>query len=399
MSKSIDKKIKILQIITCLDMGGAQEHIMHLCDLLDKDKFQMTILSGKQCISEKDCIEEVRGKNIRLVQLPQMTREINPARDLLAFFGILRYLMKERFDIVHTNSSKAGILGRLAAKLAGVPIIVHTVHGWGHHNYMSQRRKRFYIILERISATYTDRIIAVSKLNVEKGLNDKIGNRPKYCVIRSGIELNKFKHIKIDKKYEKEKWSINPSDKVVGSITRLFPQKSPEDFILMANKILKNHSNISFVLVGVGPLRDQIKSLIAEFRISNKVMLTGFQSDIPELLSIMDVFVLTSLWEGLPRVLPQAMAMGIPIVATQVDGVPEAVKHGENGFLVPPKDFHALAERTLQLIQNPSLAKKMGETGKKMVDPEFCIKEMVRKTEQLYEDLFMLRHRINHDRI
>ncbi len=398
------RKIKILQVVTELAIGGAQDHIIYLCDLLDKNKFHVTMLSGTQSTSEKDCIDDVRRKNIHLIQLSQMTRQINPLQDLQAVLRMTVYIRRERFDIVHTNSSKAGILGRFAAKLAGVPVIIHTVHGWAHHDYMSWWRRSLYIILERISATYTDRLIAVSELNVEKGLNDKIGKRHKYSVIRSGIDLDKFRRSDIDVNYEKKKWNINPSGKVVGSVTRFFPQKSPYDFIRMANEILKNYNNTTFVLVGDGPLRDTIESLIADFKISNKVILTGFRSDIPELLSMMDIFVLTSLWEGLPRVLLQAMVMGIPIVATQVDGVPEAVMHGQNGFLVPPRDFHALAERTLQLIQNPTLVKKMGEAGKKMVDPEFCIKEMVRKTEELYENLFMLKSRITfaktfHDRV
>ncbi|MCJ7577436.1 MAG: glycosyltransferase family 4 protein [candidate division Zixibacteria bacterium] len=391
MSKVIDKKIKVLQIITRLIIGGAQEHMIYLCDLLDKKRFSVKILSGAQTARESDYADAVRKKNIKLILLPQLTREINPLRDFLALFRMVTCIKRERFDIVHTNSSKAGILGRLAARLAGVPVIVHTAHGWAHHDYMGNLRRKFYVTSERAAEKFTDKIIAVSEQNVDKALKDKIGKRSKYCIIRSGIDLEKFNRLDIDVNKEKRKLNIDPKDKVVGSVTRLFAQKSPGDFIGMANEILKNNSRVSFLLVGDGPLKQEIETMIAEYKIAEKVILTGFRSDIPELLSIIDVFVLTSLWEGLPRVLPQAMAMGIPIVATCVDGVPEAVKHGQNGFLVPPKDFRALAQRTLQLIENPSLAKIMGEAGKKMVYPEFCVKEMVRKTEKLYEELFNLK--------
>lgn len=385
------RKIKVLQIITSLIPGGAQEHVIYLSDLLDKKRFDVTILSGIQTNSESDWVEEVRKKNINLTLLPQLTREINPFRDVLAFIKMMTYIRRERFAIVHTNSSKAGILGRLAARLAGVPMILHTAHGWAHHNYMSRLRRSLYVTMERIVEKFTDKIIAVSELNVKKALSDKIGRKSKYVIIRSGIDLDKFSGLWIDVERERRKLKVDPSDIVVGSVTRLIDQKSPGDFIRMANEILKNNSKVSFLLVGDGPLRKQIKAMVAEYKISEKVILTGFRSDVPELLSTMDIFVLTSLWEGLPRVLPQAMVMGIPIVATWVDGVPEAVKHGQNGFLVPPKDFCALAQRTLKLIENPSLAKKMGEAGKKMVYSEFCVKEMVKKTEELYEDLFNLK--------
>jgi glycosyltransferase involved in cell wall biosynthesis len=392
------KKIKVLQIITRLIVGGAQEHIMYLCDLLEKKRFEVTILSGIQTDDESDCMDEVRKKSINLTLLPQLTREINPLLDLIVLYKMMVYMKRERFDIVHTNSSKAGIIGRLAAKLAGVPVIVHTAHGWAHHDYMSSWRRRFYIMLERIAEKFSDKIVAVSELNVKKALNDKIGYPSKYCIIRSGIDLEKFSRLGIYPEREKRKLSIDPQDKVVGSVTRFFDQKAPGDFIRMANEILKSNKKVSFLLVGDGPLKEKIEAMISEYKISEKVILTGFRSDIPELLSIMDIYVLTSLWEGLPRVLPQAMAMCIPIVATCVDGVPEAVKHGENGFLVPAKDYHALAEKTLQLIENPSLAKRMGEAGKKMVYPEFCVKEMVKKTEELYEDLFKLKSLTNSEK-
>lgn len=378
----------MLQVITKLTTGGAQEHVIYLSHLLDRKKFDVTILSGTQTDGKSDQVEEVREKKINLKLLSQLAREIKPLLDFLALLKIIAYVRKERFDIVHTNSSKAGILGRVAARLAGAPVILHTVHGWAHHDFMSRFRRRFYVTLERIVERFTDKIIAVSELNVKKALSDNIGHQGKYCIIRSGIDLEEFSRSGIDKEKKKRQWNIKPSDKVVGSVTRLSYQKSPGDFIRMANEILKSNTRVSFLLVGDGPLRKEIETMIGEYKISEKVILTGFRSNIPELLSIMDVFVLTSLWEGLPRVLPQAMAMGIPIVATRVDGVPEAVKHGENGFLVPVRDFRATAKRTLQLIENPLLAKRIGETGKKMVYPEFCVREMVKKTEKLYEDLF-----------
>ncbi len=360
---------------------------MYLCDFLDRKRFQVKLISGPQTGSEGELITEVRKRNIDLMILPELVREINPTKDFLALVKLAKYIRKENFDIVHTNSSKAGILGRLAAKLAGTPVILHTVHGWAYHNHMGKRRKGLYVTLEKWAEKFTHKLITVSDLNIKKGLADGIGNENKYVTIHSGIDLNRFDPSNLDSISKKKEWNIDPSDRVVGSVTRLSEQKAPADFVRMANEILKHIPKVSFLLVGDGPLKDEIQNLIDRLNISKKVILAGLRHDIPELLALMDVFVLSSLWEGLPRVFPQAMAMGLPIVATNVDGAPEAIKDGVNGFLVPPKDFTTLAQRTLQLIEDPRLARKMGEAGRKMVYPDFCVKEMVRKTEHLYMEL------------
>jgi glycosyltransferase involved in cell wall biosynthesis len=381
------KKIKVLQIITRLIVGGAQEHVMYLCDLLDRKRFQVKLISGPQTGSEGELITEVRKRNIDLVILPELVREINPTKDFLALAKLTKYIRKGNFDIVHTNSSKAGILGRLAAKLAGTPIIIHTVHGWPYHNHMGKRKRGLYVALEKWSEKFTHKLITVSDLNIEKGLADGIGNGKKYVTIHSGIDLDRFNASNVHRENKKREWNIDPSDRVVGSITRLSEQKAPADFVRMANEILKDNPKVSFLLVGDGPLRDEIRNLIDRLKISRKIIMTGLRHDIPDLLAVMDVFVLSSLWEGLPRVFPQAMAMGLPIVATNVDGAPEAIKDGVNGFLVPPKDSTALAQRALQLLEDPGLARKMGEAGRKMVYADFCIKGMVKKTENLYLEL------------
>ncbi len=365
--------------------------MVHICKFLDRNRFQVTILSGATCAEESHWVDEVRRNDICLAFLPELTREIAPLRDLMALVKMINFIRRGKFDIVHTNSSKAGILGRFAAALAGTRAILHTVHGWPYHEYMSGIRKRVYVNLERIAGEFTDRIIAVSELNVKKGLKFGIGRRDKYCIIRSGIDMNNFRKSEIDAERQKGKWKISPSARVVGTVTRLSRQKAPVDFVRMANEILKRNSEVTFLLVGDGPLRQETEDLVRDLGISNKVLLTGFRDDIPELLAMMDVFVLTSLWEGLPRVLPQAMAMGLPVVATCVDGVPEAVQHGRNGFLVQPGDFHSAAEYVLQLLEDKSLAQAMGKEGRQMVYPEFCVREMVSRTEHLYERLITAR--------
>jgi len=382
-----NSKIKVLQIITKLVMGGAQEHLIYLCDLLNKERYRVKVLSGAQTGPEGELIKEIEKQGIDLFILPELVGEINPLKDLLALIQLTRHIKKERFDIVHTNSSKAGILGRLAAKLAGVPIVIHTVHGWGHHDEMGKLRKGFYIFLEKCAGKLTDKIITVSDLDTKKGLNNGIADSGKYITIRSGINLSVFNPATIDVEHEKRKWGIPLTNNVVGSIMRFSKQKNPLDFVKMAAEIVEKNPKVSFLLVGDGSLKPQIESSILQLNLSEKVILTGVRDDVPQLLAVMDVFVLPSLWEGLPRVILQAMAMGLPIVATEVGGTPEAIKEDQNGFLVTPKDFHAIARRVIQLLEDQNLAKKMGERGRKMVYPEFCVKQMVKSTESLYEGL------------
>lgn len=380
-------EIKVLQIITKLVVGGAQEHLMNLCDLLNHERYRVTVLSGAQTGPEGELIKEIERRRIDLSILPELVREINPLKDLLALIQLTRYIKKERFDIVHTNSSKAGILGRLAARLAGVPIVVHTVHGWGHHDQMGKLRRGFYVFLEKCAGKLTDKIITVSDLDTKKGLNHRIGDSGKYITIRSGIDLNVFNPTIIDVEHEKRKWGIPLTNNVVGSIMRFSEQKNPLDFVRMAAEIVEKSPRVSFLLVGDGNLRPQIENSILRHNLSEKIILTGVRHDVPQLLAVMDVFVLPSLWEGLPRVIPQAMAMGLPIVATEVGGTPEAIEENQNGFLVTPKDFHAIARKVIQLLEDHNMARKMGERGRKMVYPEFCIKQMVKRTENLYEEL------------
>lgn len=383
----IRSKIKVLNIITRLIVGGAQETAIYSCDLIDKDSFDAMILSGPQTGSEGELISVVKKKGIRLEICDQLVRELNPMKDIIALFKLARFIKKGNFSIVHTHSSKAGILGRMAAKIAGAKVIVHTVHGWGHHDMMNSLVKKFYIFLERLVEPFTDILITVSDCAAREGLKDGIGKPEKYLTIRSGIDLDEFKNASVDIKKKKKELGIDPGCLVVGTIGRLSSQKSPQDFFLAAHEILKHRKDIRFLYIGDGPLRSEIEKLIKRLSIEEKVILTGIRKDIAQLLKVMDIFILTSLWEGLPRVFPQAMASGLPVISTNIGGASEAIKEGVTGFLVEPGDYKAIADRCLKLLTDGNMRKDMGIAGAKMVYPDFCDKEMVKRIQRLYEDL------------
>jgi glycosyltransferase involved in cell wall biosynthesis len=379
-------RIRVLQVITRLIVGGAQETAILVADMLDGSRWVVHLLSGPQTGSEGSLIENARDRGISLTIEPTLVREIDPARDVVALIRLTRFIKRGRYTIVHTNSSKAGILGRWAAYLAGVPIIVHTVHGWGHHDRQHPLVRRLYILLEQITQHITDRLIVVSPRIIQKGLADGIATPEKYVTIRSGIEMERFRQPARPREAVRAELGIPLGAAVVGTVTRLSFQKAPLDFVTAAAQVAAHREHVHFVIVGDGPLRADVEAQVVASGLAGRVHLTGLRHDVPDLMHSFDVFALTSLWEGLPRVLPQAMAAGLPIVATAVDGNAEAVADGINGFLTPPGDPQAMAIALLQLLEDPALASRFGEAGQARAD-EFSAQKMVRDIAALYEVL------------
>lgn len=377
---------KVLHPITRLIIGGAQENTMLTAQLLMADGWTVEIVSGPQTGSEGSLIETVQERGIPLILEPTLVREVNPVKDLLVIWRLARLMRQGKYTIVHTHSSKAGIVGRWAAKLAGVPVIVHTVHGWGHHERQHPLIRAYYIGLEKLTLPITDKLIVVSSLNIDKGLADGIGKPENYVVIRSGIELDRFGHPQVSREATRAAWGIPQDAVVIGSVTRLSPQKAPLDFVQAAAQVAQRYPQTYFMMVGDGPLRGEVEALAAELGIADRLVLTGLRRDVPELMAAFDLFALSSLWEGLPRVLPQAMATSLPIVATACDGSAEAITEGVNGFLVPPGEPAVLAERLCQLVADPVLAKQMGAAGYARV-AEFSDRGMVDALATLYREL------------
>ncbi len=380
--------LKVLHPITRLIIGGAQENTMLTADYHTHlpefgGKYQVDVVSGPQTGPEGSIIEEVRRRGIKLTIMPEMRREISPLNDIKALFKLRQMMIDGQYDIVHTHSSKAGVLGRLAAKMAGVPLIVHTVHGWSYHDHMNPAKLKLYTTLEKIGHACGHASIVVSPKDIDKGLAQGIGRCEDYTVIRSGIELDRFGHPAVPAAQIRAELGIPADVPVVGSVTRLSPQKAPLDLVKAFAAIAAQNDKAWFVAVGDGPLRGEVEQALEQHGITHRTVLTGLRRDVPELLNIFDIFVLSSLWEGLPRVLPQAMATGLPIVCTQADGSAEAVKEGENGFLTARQEPEALAAGVLQLLADDGLRQRMGEKGRELVPP-FGAKQMVRDIDALY---------------
>lgn len=380
------RKIRVMHIITRLIVGGAQENTVLTAALLDKRRFDTEVISGPQTGPEGSLIDQVHQRGVPLTILPDLVREISPLHDLKALFKLARLIRRNRCDIIHTHSSKAGVLGRWAGWMAGVPIIVHTVHGWGHTDRQHPFVRSVYITLEKLTQRVTDRLIVVSPRNTEKGLADGIATPDKYVTIRSGIELDRFLRPSRSRAEMRAELSIPPDVPVMGTVARLSLQKAPLDFVTAAAIVADAIPQAHFVFVGDGPLRDQTEAAIEEAGLTTRFHLTGLRRDVPELLTTFDVFALSSLWEGLPRVLPQAMAAGLPMIATAIDGNAEAISDGVNGRLVPPADPPALARAVIALLRDPDAARRMGQAGLARVR-EFSAAKMVDDIARLYEAL------------
>jgi glycosyltransferase involved in cell wall biosynthesis len=388
---STNERISVLHPITRLIVGGAQENTMYTAFLLDKSRYQVEVLSGPQTGSEGSLIGEVRSCGIDLTIFPHMLRQINPYHDLICLLKLARYIRKGRYAIVHTHSSKAGILGRLAAKLAGAPIIVHTVHGWSFHNHMHPFERNIYINLERWIARITDILIVVAENDIEKGLEHGIGHPEQYRLIRSAIPLNEFDPSTIDRGQVRSELGIAPEALVLGNVGRFSVQKNPLGWVRVAGQVSRVIHECNFLLVGDGPLHREVEAALVEEGISDRAILTGLRRDVPRLMAAMDVFLITSLWEGLPRVIPQAMAMGLPVIANAVDGSPEAVISGETGYLCQFGALDEMSQRCIDLLRDPEKRQVMGRKGREYTSKEFDVRQMVTQIDSVYQGLLLRR--------
>jgi len=374
----------IIHIIANLELGGAQQILLNTIRRLDREKFKNLLITGTEGLLVEDAKEI---PNLKIYSIPEFIREVNPVKDFLAFFKVYRILKLTSVHrhpvIVHTHGSKGGVIGRSAARLAGIKIIIHTIHGFAFHNFQNRLLKTFYVLVEKSCAKISTKLIAASFATKEKGLKAGIGKSRLYKVIYESTPIEDFLRIEVAIKKKKRELGLDTEKKVVGTICCFKPQKAPLDFIKVAKRVSDNFDDVQFVIVGDGMLRNKIERLVKDLKIEERVRLLGWRRDVVEIIPIFDIFVLTSLWEGLPLVFAQVMCQKKPIVATAVDGTKEAVIDRVNGFLAEPHDIDGITDKVLLLLRNGKLAKKMGENGKKTVW-KFDIDNMVNQIEKLY---------------
>lgn len=375
--------MRICHIITRLIVGGAQENTLASVIGLRRLPGYETVdlVCGSEAGAEGSLLDDARHAGVEPVCVKALRRSINPLHDIRARRELAALLRRGRYDIVHTHSGKAGFLGRLAARAAGVPVIIHTIHGPSFGPYQGALANVPLRLAERIAGRVTTRFVSVADAMTRLYLGAGIGWPERYTTIRSGFDVAAFASAKPDEQL-RARLGGGP---VVGQIARLFELKGWELFFEMARAL----PEAKFLIVGDGPWRAKLEAWAAEPVLRGRVHFTGLvpPADVPRYVATMDVLVHLSQREGLPRAVVQALAAGRPVVAHPLDGTPEVVTDGETGFLVAPGDCGALADRVRRLLREPALAADMGRRGQARALGEFSVERMVSKLDELYRSL------------
>lgn len=384
-------KIKVLHLITHMGFGGSQDNTLLTVKGHSRERYEVHLASGQDFTDW-----ESRGRDgaDAFFIISELCRSIQPKADMRALNHLTKLIRKQNYHIVHTHCSKAGTLGRIAARRAKVPIIIHTFHCFGWkvartvytrpwQPYTSFIKKQFYILIERYAASLSDALITVSELNKQEAIEKKLAPSEKFTNIYSGIDFSRFE-VNVDRIQKCRSLDVSPERAIIGTIGRLSIQKAPLDFIAAAKMVLQQKPNIQFIMIGDGPLASEVHRAIGD---EQRIKVLGYRDDVAEILSILDMFVLSSLWEGLGRALTEAMFVGVPVAATAVDGVPQLVTHLQTGLLSPPEDAAQLAKNIVWLIDNPLEAQRMTKNAKSRVVPAFGADRMVQQIEALYERL------------
>jgi glycosyltransferase involved in cell wall biosynthesis len=381
--------MRVTHVITRLVVGGAQENtVATVLGLHQKPGIEVNLISGPTTGPEGSLESEFAAVPELLTVVPGLVRPVHPLKDWLALRRLEKIFREQKPDIVHTHSGKAGILGRLAAKRAGVPLIIHTIHGPSFGKFQNGLSNFIFCAAERHAARVTDHFIVVAYAMKNQYLAAGIGQPQQYTKIFSGFPLEPFLAAKNDFELRK-KWGIAPDDFVVGKIARLFRLKGHDDLFAVASELVRQNPKIKFLLIGDGEWRSRFENLAAALGLKKYFIFTGLVTpdEVPGFVGVMDAFVHLSLREGLPRALPQALAAAKPVVAYDCDGAREACLDGQTGFLIQPGDLKNLATKINRLVNDFALREKMGRSGSDFVRENFAVEKMVDAIYNLYQKL------------
>lgn len=378
--------MKIVHIITRLIIGGAQENTLLSCEGQHRLGHDVTLLTGPPLGPEGSLMYRAQSAGYQVEVIDDMHRALLPHRDYLTYHKLIERLKQLKPDVVHTHSSKAGIIGRWAAHRAGVPMIVHTIHGLAFTASTRRIVNGFYKLCERQTAPITHKIVCVADAMRDQSLEAHIGTPDQYVTVYSGMETAPFVHPPVPRETVRDSWKILDEDVVVGTIARLFHLKGHEDLLDLAPELCAKHPTLRFLWVGDGLLRDDFERRIASMGLKDRFILTGLvkPDKIPQLVNAMDILAHPSRREGLARALPQGSLAGIPTITYNIDGAKEGVLDGVTGFVHPPFDKKAFRASISTLVEDALLRKRMGEAGRLFALSRFDAQVMVNDLEKVY---------------
>lgn len=378
--------MRIVHIITRLIVGGAQENTVLSCQHQHAHGHDVTLITGPPIGPEGSLLEKAQSYGFKIEVFDEMRRSILPRKDWKTYQRLIARLRQLQPDVVHTHSSKAGIIGRWAANKAQMPFIVHTIHGLAFTASTSRLANAFYEMLERKTAPLTHKIVCVADAMKEQSLAAGIGKPEQYVTIYSGMETVEFLNPPVPRADVRRSLGLEDHHIAVGTIARLFHLKGHDDLLDLAPELCAAFPRLRFLWIGDGLLRRNFEQRIAEMKLTDRFILTGLvePARIPQLVNAMDILVHPSRREGLARALPQGALAGIPVVTYDIDGNREGLIDGETGYLVPPFDKLEFGKAIARLIPDQSLRAKLGAAGREFAIRRFGIKVMIEALERLY---------------
>ncbi len=377
------EKIRILHVITRLVVGGAQENTLLTTARLDRARYDVALVSGPTAGPEGSLEDQIPG-DIVFERIPELVRDPHPRCDARALRRLVALMRRGRYQIVHTHTTKAGMLGRIAARLARVPVVVHTPHGHAFHGYLHGLGQHALVWAERGLARWTDRIICLTEAERNDHLRLRVGVPEQYEVIHSGIDLARFRRPPVaDRAAARRALGLPPAGPLVGCVARLVPVKGVQ-YLLEALPYLRALvPGASVVFVGDGPLRADLERRAAALGLNGAVVFLGLRRDVPEIIPLCDAVALPSLNEGMGRAAVEALAAGKPVVASRVGGLPDVIRDGETGILIPPADPQALARGLARCLATSGPAEPMARRAAQTAEA-YGLDTMIAKLDDLY---------------
>jgi glycosyltransferase involved in cell wall biosynthesis len=382
---------RVVRIIARLNIGGPAIHATLVTDRLDPLRYATTLVTGAEDAAEGNYLALHGRTSEGLVHLPALGREIRGLRDLGSLWALIRVIREVRPHVVHTHAAKAGTLGRIAARLCRVPVVVHTYHGHVLRGYFSPRKEQIFRAIERWLARWTDELVAVTPRVRQELLDLGIGRADRFSVVPLGLDLERFTRAEALRGQLRQELGLSPSTPLVGIVARLVPIKAHEVFLDAASRMHRSRPDIHFVVVGDGERRAALESDAHARGLAPHVHFLGWRADLERIYADLDVVVLTSRNEGSPVALIEAMAAGRPVVSTDVGGVSDVVDEGVTGWLVPDGDAGALAARTLAVLASPDGGADVGAAARAGVLTRFGADRLLSDMDALYTRLLQAR--------
>lgn len=371
------RKLKICHVITRMIVGGAQENTLLTCLGHLQKGHEVVLVTGPSPGREGRLLAHVDFPEFEIVEMPELVRELNPVRDLEAYGRLKRFFRERNFDVVHTHSSKAGVVGRFAARAAGIPVVVHTVHGQAFHPYEKGWRNSLYKLSERLAAKQCDKIYAVAQAMIDQCVAARIAPREKYMVVYSGMDTSRFANASREPELRRE-LGIPERARVIATVARLFPLKGYEYVIPAAAELIREFPDTHLLIIGDGPMYDELRRRIAGLGLTGHFHFAGLiaPDQVARHLAQADLLWHLSLREGLPRSVVQALATGIPAIGYRLDGTPEVILDGQTGFCIEPEKVEQVVEATRKIWRDDTLRETMGRNGRELVRERFDWRRM-----------------------